>query len=108
MKRLMVLSALVMFSLNSFAQVESGNGPGNNLTSSTKKLIESCREVGIAKVVSQAKSYNLKVNPKNVKVCDVDNRLTNPSKYVWFCAVTTGGEKEIQVLTQKSIFRDCF
>lgn len=85
----------VLFSTSSFAI-------------STSKLIKACQEVGTAKVVAQAEAYGLKVNPKDVKECGVDNRFMNPSKYVWFCAVTTGGEKKISSMTQKPAFKDCF
>lgn len=75
---------------------------------STPKLIEACRKVGVEKVVDQAKAYGLKVNPKNVKECGVDNRPLNIASYVWFCATTEGGEKEISQLTQKPAFGKCF
>ena len=76
---------------------------------STEKLIKACEKVGVQKVVDQAEAFGLKVNESEVKECGVDNRPLNfLAKYVWFCADTTGGEKEIKVLTQKPTFRDCF
>lgn len=75
---------------------------------STPKLIEACRKAGVQKVVAQAKALNLSVNPSDVKECGVDNRPLSISSYVWFCAKTKGGEKDISVLTQKPAFKDCF
>lgn len=76
---------------------------------STEKLIQACQKAGIEKVVSQAEDIGLRVNSKDVKECGVDNRPLNVlAKYVWFCATTTGGEKEIKVITQKPLFKDCF
>lgn len=75
---------------------------------STPKLIEACRKAGVAKVISQAKALNLSVNATDVKECGVDNRPLSISSYVWFCAKSKGGEKDISVLTQKPAFKDCF
>lgn len=75
----------------------------------TEKLIKSCQKVGTEKVIDQAKSYGLKIDLKSIKECGVDNRPLNIiAKYVWFCGTTAGGEKEVRVLTQKPIFKDCF
>lgn len=93
--KLMAVLLVATFSFSSFAI-------------GTEKLIKSCKAVGVEKVLSQADSYGLKVNASDVKECGVDNRPLNVlAKYVWFCATTTGGEKEIKVLTQKSMFKDC-
>jgi hypothetical protein len=92
-----LLAALLVatFSMSSFAI-------------STEKLVKACQKVGTEKVVSQAKEYGLKVNPGDVRECGVDNRPLNPTKYVWFCAITTGDEETISKLTQKPLFGDCF
>ena len=74
----------------------------------TPKLIEACRAVGVAKIMTQAKAYRLQVKEKNIHECGVDNRPLSPSSYVWFCGFTSGGEKEISVMTQKPAFKDCF
>lgn len=84
----------VTFSFSSFAM-------------STEKLIKACENAGIEKVLAQAKSYGLKVKKQDIKECGVDNRSLSSSKYVWFCATTAGGERKIQVLTQKSFFSEC-
>ena len=87
--------AFVAFSTSSFAI-------------STPKLIEACRKVGVEKVIAQAKSYGLQVDSKVVKECGVDNRPLSISSYVWFCAKTKGGEKDISAMTQKPAFKECF
>jgi hypothetical protein len=74
----------------------------------SEKLVESCRKVGIEKIVAEAEQKGLSVDPQNVSECGLDNRPLNISKYVWFCATTSGGEEDIQVLTQKPLFRKCF
>lgn len=76
---------------------------------STEKLVNACRKVGFSKVVAQAEAYGLTVRTEEIIECGVDNRPLNIlAKYVWFCATTTGGEKEIKVITQKTAFKDCF
>jgi hypothetical protein len=74
---------------------------------STAKLIESCREAGTQKVISQAEGRGLKIYARDVKECGVDNRPLSIAKYVWFCAKVLGYD-EIKVLTQKPIFEKCF
>jgi nicotinamidase-related amidase len=69
----------------------------------TAKLIEACRSAGVEKILLQ----DSHINPASVKECGVDSRVLNPSKYVWFCAKNSQG-KTITVLTQKSLFSDCF
>ncbi len=93
--KFLTLFLMVMFSMSSFAI-------------STENLIKACQKVGVDKIVAQAEAFSLEVDPKSVKECGVDNRALNPSKYVWFCAVTTGGEKSITKITQKPAFKDCF
>lgn len=93
--KLMFILLLATFSNLSFAM-------------STEELIKACRKVGTAKVLAQAEAYGLTVDPDQVKECGVDNRFMNPVKYVWFCATTSGGEKKISQMTQKSLFRECF
>ncbi|MCM2350559.1 MAG: hypothetical protein NDI69_11110 [Bacteriovoracaceae bacterium] len=76
---------------------------------SSEKLVKACQKVGIEKVTAQAEAYDLTVRTEEIKECGVDNRPLNfLAKYVWFCATTTGGEKEIKVITQKPAFKDCF
>lgn len=75
---------------------------------STEKLIKACQKVGTEKVISQARALGLEVNPRSIKECGVDNRPFAIASYVWFCGKTTGGEKDIKVLTQKPAFQPCF
>ncbi len=49
-----------------------------------EKLIKECRKVGVEKVISQGKSFGVKIKPEDVKVCEVDARIFSLSKYVWF------------------------
>ena len=79
------------------------------VASSSDALVKACQKAGVEKVLLQARALGLSVNASDVKECGVDNRPLNvAAKYVWFCATTTGGEKKIQVMTQKPLFRDCF
>lgn len=71
-----------------------------------KSLVKECRKVGVKKVLAQAKSFGVYVNPKDVKVCEVDARILSLSKYVWFCAETSKGR--INQMTQKPLFDKCF
>lgn len=75
---------------------------------STKRLVKVCEKAGIEKLILTAKVENLKIDQKTVKVCGVDNRTLNVSSYVWYCAMTTGGEKELIVMTQKPMLQPCF
>lgn len=76
--------------------------------SSSDGLVRACERAGVEKVALQARSLGLKVKRQAIRECGVDNRPLNPWKYVWFCARTSGGEKVIRVITQKSAFSDCF
>ncbi len=92
MKKIMTL-ALLTFSVSIYA--------------STSSLIESCREVGTQKVITQAEVLGHKVDATDVNECGIDNRPLSIAKYVWFCAKVSG-ENDIKVITQKPIFGKCF
>lgn len=103
-----IVTSLLLSSLTSFAQ-NSGTGPGNTkLSNSSKRLVATCQEVGVQKVLAQAAARDLDVRAEDVSECGVDNRPLNlAAKYVWFCAEASNGEV-VQVLTQKPTFGECF
>lgn len=80
----------------------------NSYASSSDRLVAACLKAGVEKIILEARALGLEVEPKAVKECGVDNRPFSPSKYVWFCATSKGGEKKFQQMTQKPLFGDCF
>lgn len=93
--KLLAFAMITLFSTSTFA---IGDG----------LLIKACHKAGVKKLQAQARYHNLRLDMSTLRTCGIDNRLLNPSKYVWFCATSTGGEKRFQALTQKSLFSDCF
>lgn len=80
----------------------------NSFASSSDRLVAACRRAGVEKIIQEARALGLEVVPNAVRECGVDNRPFSPSKYVWFCATSKGGEKKFQQMTQKPHFGDCF
>ena len=85
---------LLSFSVSSFAI-------------STEKLIKACKDVGVEKVLAQARAMNVVIDADQIKECGVDNRPLNIAAYVWFCGTSSDGVK-ISQMTQKPALRKCF
>ncbi len=75
---------------------------------SNSKLVNACKPAGIAKIQADAQTKGVDVNAEAVKECGIDNRLLNPSKYVWFCATSTDGTQKFNHITQKPALKPCF
>lgn len=90
-----IMLAIFSFSASSFAM-------------STERLIRLCQPAGIEKLKFQAERLGSSLDRKSVRECGVDNRMFNPSKYVWFCGKTVSGKKLESELTQKSVGMDCY
>ena len=75
-----------------------------------KKLVNACRTVGIAKLRDIAKANNYKIREESIHVSEVDARLLNPWKYVWWTAQfeTPSGIQEFNQITQKPPLQKCF
>lgn len=71
-----------------------------------KELIRACRALGVAKILSQARSFGVTLRPSDVKVCEIDIGFLSYYKHVWFCANTPRGI--IHQMTQKPFMRECF
>ena len=51
-------------------------------------LTNKCLETGKAKITAQAESWGCPVDLDQVTVQSIDNRFFNPSKYVWYQALS--------------------
>ncbi len=72
--------------------------------------LKGCRQAAIKKLKEEAKGINGVLIEESVRVSAVDDRPTNPIKYVWFkgTVITKNGTEELQVMTQKPLLRSCF
>lgn len=78
-----------------------------------------CAAVGFRKLVSQAKSFGIKVDMKTFRISEADDRPDNPSKYLWWSVDVTdingrtdvfppGKKPVLSALTQKASGYACF
>jgi UTP:GlnB (protein PII) uridylyltransferase len=80
-------------------------------SNSSPRYVSECAKVANAKLKIKASMLEATVVPGSMRVSGIDDRWSNPFKYVWFKAEaeTASGEIiTIQALTQKSPFKPCF
>lgn len=96
MKKLILLSAM-LFSSASFAIP-------------TSALIEKCAETGVEKLLIQAEAKNCSNKRSELLVREVDNRILNPSKYVWYgmnFECPEGKQELVEMVQYNSLSREC-
>lgn len=49
-----------------------------------KELAQVCLDAGKRKIAAQAKSWGCQINVEEIFVNEIDNRIFNPSKYIWY------------------------
>lgn len=89
-----IFAMLVLtFSVSSFAKNEA--------------LIKACKEPA-AQIMKEAAEYiGEELDMETVRVDEVDARVLNPLKYVWFKANTVGTNEEFSVVMVKPLGKDC-
>lgn len=71
------------------------------LAISNQELATKCFEVGQEKIITQAKSWGCDAKLDQVEVQAIDNRIFNPSKYVWYqVAAQCNGHDHVVVKVQ--------
>lgn len=93
----LILFATLVFSTSSFAI-------------STTLLIERCADKGVEKLLAQAQSKHCRGDEKQLSVREVDNRIMNPSKYVWYSMTVqceAGKEELVEMVQYNSLTREC-
>lgn len=72
-----------------------------------EKLIKACKGAAIDVLQERAERIGDVMDVESIRVDDVDDRIYNPYKYVWFSGKTVNSGKEIIVLMQKRIGKLC-
>ncbi len=68
---------------------------------SDQNLVSTCAPTGKTKLAKQAEAYGCQIDVAQMSVDAIDNRLLNPSKYVWYKVDQRCGEfAELIVLVQ--------
>ncbi|WP_413287665.1 hypothetical protein [Bdellovibrio sp. HCB337] len=109
MKSIILSVVIVLSGLSAFAE---GGGDLGSSNADLPSYVEGCKKVAILKLEAQAAKYGATLDLETVQVADIDDRVLNPWKYVWFIALGRGGEGggviQLEAMTQKPPFQKCF
>jgi hypothetical protein len=78
------------------------------LAISDAELAQTCASTGEAKLTRQAEAYGCQVDAKQMTVEEIDNRMFNPSKYVWYKVDQPCGEFDQLVVMVQYYRGRCF